>query len=251
MRRTCTALLLLVAGCTDAAIAPIEPDVDNSKADGSSSRLEFVDRSRLDMEEPSDLVRVDNELFAVSDRHSKIYKIDPDGDADVHLNIDGNDLEALAYDNKRDQFLIADELKAKIYWIDKNGHRESSLELDDADDGNSGIEGLVIGANDHIFAVKEKDPSRIYELDDDGEVVDDKKIDFARDISAITYNTKDRHLYVLSDEEHELYRLDADWDVDRSWKLPLDHPEGIAFDGDTLYVVSDSEERIYTFEMTR
>ena len=245
------ALPALLAACAGADLQTIEPDFDNSKADGNPARLEFVDRSRLEMTEPSDLVLVDHELYAVSDAHSKIYKVNGDGDAKEYMNVDGTDLEALAYDKKLKQFLIADEAKAKVYWINADGQREASLEIDNADDGNSGIEGLVVAPNDHLFALKEKDPSRLYEMDADGNLITSKKLEFARDFSAVTYNAMDRHLYVLSDEEHKLYRLDASWDKDRSWKLPLDHPEGIAFDGSTLYVVSDSEARIYTFELTQ
>ena len=57
------------------------------------------------------------------------------------------------------------------------------------------------------------------------------------------------HLYVLSDEEHKLFRLDNDFHKITSWKLPVKHPEGLAFDGDTVYVASDSEERLYVFEL--
>jgi uncharacterized protein YjiK len=167
----------------------------------------------------------------------------------VFLDVEGTDLEALAYDKKRDEFLIADETRAKVWYIDDGGRRHDPIEIEDADDGNSGIEGLAVAPNGHVFAVKEKDPSRIYELDEDGDLETAKKVDFTDDLSAITYNASDRHIYVLGDEEHTLYRLDSDWDVDRAWKLPLDHPEGIAFDGDTLYVVSDTEARIYTFEL--
>lgn len=239
----------MLTACAESAPESIDPFIDNSKADGSSAHLEFVDRSRLDMDEPSDLVIVRDKLYAVSDKHSKIYEVSPDGDADVQLDVEGTDLEALAYDGKRDEFMIADESKAKIWSIDSTGRRHDSIELDSADDGNSGIEGIIVAPDGHLFAVKEKAPARIYELDDNGELVDSKKIDFASDLSAITYNPSDHHLYVLSDEEHTLYRLEHDWDVDRAWTLPLKHPEGLAFDGDRLYVVSDSEARIYTFDL--
>jgi uncharacterized protein YjiK len=74
-------------------------------------------------------------------------------------------------------------------------------------------------------------------------------VEFANDLSAITYNDDDDHLYVLSDEDHSLYRLDKHWNADRAWKLPVDHPEGVAFDGSTVYVVTDNDHRIYTFEL--
>ena len=249
--RTPCALLVALAACTDAGPGTIEPYLDNSKADGHPSHLEYIDRARTDMEEPSDLVRVGNKLFAVSDQHSKIYEVDPgNGDSEEYVNIDGHDLEALGYDHTRNEFLIADELKAKIWTIDEDGNRHDSIEIENADDGNSGIEGIVVrSTDDHLFAVKEKDPARIYELEIDGTLIDSKKVDFAKDLSGVSYNASDKHVYVLSDEDHSLFRLDKNWDPDRAWKLPVDKPEGLAFEGNTLYIVSDSENRIYTFEL--
>ena len=64
-----------------------------------------------------------------------------------------------------------------------------------------------------------------------------------------TYNADDHHIYALSDEDHALYRLDSQWNVDTAWKLPIKHPEGVAFDGRLVYIASDSEQRLYMFEL--
>jgi len=239
----------MLSACATADPLPIDPFLDVNKGDGHPARLHQVDRSKLDMDEPSDLVLVDGDLFAVSDQHSKIYKVQPDGDAHEYLNIDGHDLEAIGYDDRRGGFMIADESRAKIWRLDAEGARIESIELDSASDGNSGIEGIVIGAEGHLFVVKEKDPARIYELDGNDTLLRSEKIEFATDLSAITYNPDDNHLYVLSDEDHALYRLDKHWNADRAWKLPVEHPEGVAFDGTTVYFVTDGDHRIYTFEL--
>jgi uncharacterized protein YjiK len=248
MRRAAFALVTLSA-CATAESVPIDPFLDSSKGDGHPARLERRDRSRLDVDEPSDLVLAAGKLYAVSDRHSKIYEVDPDGDAHEHMNVQGTDLEAIGFDTASGEFLVADESRAKIWGLDADGDRRYSIELPNADDGNSGIEGIVVADNGHLFVVKEKNPARIYELDTDGELVDSEKIEFADDLSAITYNPDDDHVYVLSDEEQSLYRLDKDWNADRAWKLPVAHPEGVAFDGNLLYIVSDGDDRIYTFEL--
>ena len=104
------------------------------------------------------------------------------------------------------------------YDINNNGILEageppiagSPIELRDAEDGNSGIEGLAFDDDGHLFVAKEKDPARIYELDEDGEILHDTKIEFADDLSALAWNSEDGHLYALSDEEHSLYKLDHD-----------------------------------------
>ena len=248
MRRICSALVLLSVGCATGVGGEIEPFVGGSKADGSSERLNTVDRYRLDIDEPSDLTLVDGDLYAISDKHSRIYQVTHKGRTKDTTDIQGTDMEALSFDNKHNAFIVGDESTGKVWRIEDNGTRSHPIELDDTEDGNSGIEGLAYDDDGHLFVAKEKNPARIYELDDDGDVLHDTKIEFADDLSALAWNSEDGHLYALSDEEHTLYKLDHDLDIDTAWKLPIDHPEGLAFDGDRIFVVSDSEERLYELE---
>lgn len=242
-----TISLLLLVGCTAQPVS-VEPFVNDGKADGLPQRLHLIDDHRLHAPEPSDLAFADGKLYTVSDRVSNIYQIDEDGDVEDELNVQGRDLEAIAVD-ELGQFYVADESRAKIWRLFADGSRDIEIELEDAADGNSGIEGMAFDERGHLFVAKEKDPARIYELDAEGNVLADTKIHFADDLSALAYNPADKHLYALSDEEHALWRLDSDLDKMTGWRLPVPHPEGIAFDGSTLYVASDSEERLYVFEL--
>lgn len=244
-----TLLLLLLAGCTTEQL-DIAPSEDDSKADGLAKHLKLQDDHRLHVDEPSDLAFANGKLYTVSDRHSNIYRIDDDGDVKDEIGVRGTDLEALAVDDDG-RFYIADESTGKIWRLHDNGDRDKEIELDDVDDGNSGIEGLAFDDDNHLFVAKEKDPARIYELDTDGEVVDVKRIDFADDLSALAFNPDDGHVYALSDEEHALFRLDKNLKKKTKWELPIEHPEGIAFsdDGSTVYIASDSEERLYIFDL--
>lgn len=230
--------------------APIEAFIDNSKADGKSIKLHKQDDFKLDVDEPSDLAIDDGDLYTVSDRHSKAYRISTkDGDIKDEINLEGSDIEAIAFDADGTLF-YADESSGKVWRTDKDGERKGDpIEL--VDDHNSGIEGLAFDDDGHLFVAKEKDPARIYELDTDGGTLDDEKVDFADDLSALAFDPESGKLYALSDQERTLFLLDHELEVDKAWKLPIEHPEGIAFDGDTLYVVSDSEERLYVFEIER
>ncbi|MBA3392017.1 MAG: SdiA-regulated domain-containing protein [Deltaproteobacteria bacterium] len=247
-----TASLLLVASaaaCAAGEPGEIEPFYESSKADGNRPRLRVIDDDRLHVDEPSDLVRVGDQLYTVSDVRSKIYAITRGGNVEEEIDVEGQDLEAIAYDRHHDELVIADEATGKIWRVGFDGKRHDSIEIEGADDGNSGIEGLTFDDDDHLFVAKEKDPARIYELGRDGEVLHDKKIDFTEDLSALSWNPQDGHLYALGDHDHALYQLDHDLDVVYSWRLPIEHPEGLAFDGDRLFIVSDSDERIYEFEL--
>lgn len=247
-RWNCALIATLAIGCAPASPTEIVPFAQSGKADGLPDRLRALDDHRLHVAEPSDLAFAAGALYTVSDAHSKIYEIDDDGDVMSELDIEGRDLEALAVD-RAGEFLVADESRAKIWHIDGEGYRHDPIEIAAADDGNSGIEGLAFVASGHLVVAKEKDPARLIELDASGEQLRDEKIHFAADLSALAYNRDDRHLYALSDEDHALYRLDADWQVATAWRLPVKHPEGLAFDGSLVYVASDAEERLYVFEL--
>lgn len=247
--RLVSTLLATVAGCAVADDAPIEAFIDNSKADGHSIKLHKQDDFKLDIDEPSDLAIFDGHLFTVSDRHSTVYRISRDGDTKDELNVQGTDIEALAFDDEGHLFL-ADESDGKIWRVDSDGDRKGDpIEL--IDDHNSGIEGLAFDDDGRLWAAKEKDPARIYSYQLDTGELDHEKVEFASDLSALTFDPSDGHLYALSDEDRTLFRLDRKLGVDKAWKLPIEHPEGIVIEDDTLYVVSDSEERLYVFDIDR
>jgi uncharacterized protein YjiK len=241
-------ILVAVCGCAPVAEDTIDPYYESTKSDGARPKLKLREDHKLHVDEPSDLAFAHGKLYTVSDRHSKIYEISNDGDVEDELDVAARDLEALAVDGNG-RFAIADESDTKVWFVDKDGERTHAFEVDDVDDGSSGIEGLAFDDDGHLYIAKEKDPARIYELDKDGHEVARKKIELADDLSALAWNPRDGHLYALSDIERSLFRLDKDFDADAAWRLPVEHPEGIAFDGKSLYVVSDSEERIYEFEL--
>ena len=243
-----SALLVALVGCTSSAPLEIAPDEINEKADGMATHLKLKDDHRTDIDEPSDLAVRNGKLYAVSDRHSKIYELDNDGDIEDVIEVEGTDLEAIALDDDG-RFYIGDESKATIWRLDSDGERKESFEIETTD-GNSGIEGLAFDNDGHMLVAKEKNPATIIILDaDDGDEKDRVKLDFADDLSGLTWNPDDDHLYALSAVEHKLWRLDGDFDKITSWNLPIEEPEGLAFDGKTLYVASDSEERLYVFEL--
>ena len=250
LRLVSTLLATVVAGCAAAGDVDIEAFIDNSKGDGHSIKLHLDDDFKIDVAEPSDLAIKGGDLYTVSDRHSKIYRISTkDGDVKDELNLEGTDIEAIAFAADGTLF-YADESSGKIWQTDDDGERKGDpIEL--VDDHNSGIEGLAFDEDGHLWVAKEKDPARIFELDTDGGELDNEKVDFADDLSALAIDPETGKLYALSDQDRTLFLLDKKLEVDKAWKLPIEHPEGIAFDGDTLYVVSDSEARLYVFDVER
>lgn len=247
-RPTCI-ILVAVGGCATAAPGEIPPYFESSKADGARASLRYEDRTRIDVDEPSDLAIADGHLYTVSDAHSKIYRLSRGGRVKDTIDVAARDLEGLAVDPLTGLFAIADEHDDRVWFVDADGERRFSFEVDGVPDGNSGIEGLAFDPEGRLYVAKEKDPARIYLLDADGAELARVTVEFASDLSALAWNPADDHLYALSDVDRALFRLDHDLAPDLAWRLPIDHPEGIAFDGTTLYVVSDSEERLYELEL--
>jgi uncharacterized protein YjiK len=244
----CSAVAAMLVGCASRTPIEIEASEVNDKADGLPTKLKLQDDHGTDIDEPSDLAFRKGKLYAVSDRHSKIYELDDDGDVQDVRDVEGTDLEALGVDDE-DRFYVGDESAAKIWRVDSDGNRKESFEIDTTD-GNSGIEGMAFDDDGHLFVAKEKNPATIIVLDaGDGDEKDRKHIDFADDLSALSWNPEDGHLYALSATEEKLWRLDSDFDKITSWDLPVEEPEGLAFDGKTVYVASDAEERLYVFEL--
>lgn len=239
--------ILLFAGCATSERIEITPDVQSSKADGLPSKLHLVDDHHVHVDEPSDLVIKNGKLYVVSDRHSRIYEIDDDGDVRGSLDVEGEDLEALALDHAG-AFYIGDESRAKVWRLTPSGERDKEFAIDTTDD-NSGIEGLAFDPDGNMLVAKEKSPAMIIRLDAEGTEIDRTQLGYADDLSALTWNEQDDHLYALSAEEKKLFRLDADFDRITSWKLPIESAEGLAFTGDTLYIVSDGEQRLYELEL--
>lgn len=242
------AVAVCAVGCAADDARTLTPFTQSDKADGLPDVLTLVDHHKIHVDEPSDLAVKDGVVFTVSDRHSTIYALDPFGDVDAKLPVHGSDLEALAVDNDG-RFYIGDEQAGAVWRIAPDGSREAKFTIPGTRDGNSGIEGLTFNAQGHMFVAKEKHPARIIELTAQGEELANTKIEFANDLSALAFNPSDGQLYALSDEDHALYRLDRDLRPVTGWRLPFDHPEGLAFDGSTVYIASDSEARLYVFEL--
>ena len=213
-------------------------------------RLVAEDDFGLDFPEASGLAWVDDALVAVSDAKGAIYGVDPaDGERRARLAIGFTDLEAIAFDTVTREFLIAPEGRGAILRLSAEGTQVSTNGVKWADDGNSGLEGLAVRADDgHVFAAKEKDPAQIAEYDENGRQVRRVDVDFASDLSELAL-ADDGFLYALSDEDQALFRLDADMNVLRTWPLPMKHPEGLAVHAGRVYVANDGEDRLYVFRL--
>lgn len=234
--------LIATVGCAQPTV--IAASFDDSKSDRPAEVLVELDDWKAHVDEPSDLAYRDGILYLVSDAHAKIYSLDlATGERDDFAVDHAHDLEALAVIG--DEWLVADESNAKVWRVDKKGNRHDAIEIEEAEDANSGIEGLAVDPAGRLLVAKEKDPARLIELG--GETPYETKVHWAKDLSALTFH--DAHYWALSDEDHTLFRLDDSLAPEAGWVLPIDNPEGLVFAGSTLFICSDAEERIYSYRM--
>lgn len=113
---------------------------------------------------------------------------------------------------------------------------------------NKGFESLAWNPTRGTYlAITEKNPVWIFELDTAFRVVNRQRLQGPSDVSGLAW--KDNRLFLLSDEDHAVYRLNAaNFEAEARVDLGILNPEGLVFSGRHLVVVSDDEQRMYRFE---
>ncbi|MBB2496946.1 SdiA-regulated domain-containing protein [Aquipseudomonas ullengensis] len=217
-------------------------------------------------------------LFTVTNKNSEIVELSLDGKILRRVPMTGfGDPEAIEYIST-DVYVITDERQQRLFRV----HLSDDTAFVDAADseqlslgiglnGNKGFEGLAYDAANHrLFAAKERDPVRIYEIHGFPQVdaarpfsvhiVDDPERDarlFVRDLSSLQYDERTNHLLALSDESRLVLELNADGKPisalsllggQHGLKKGVPQAEGVAMDDQgTLYLVSEPN-LFYVFE---
>ena len=71
----------------------------------------------------------------------------------------------------------------------------------------------------------------------------------AQDYSGMDYDEVDNVLWIVSDQEEEVYRYDLSGVLLDSYPINVDKAEGIAFDNinKLIYIVSDSADSLFIY----
>lgn len=207
-----------------------------------------------------------NSLLAVTNRPARIIQLDKRGNV-IKLfplpNINDPESISLGWENN---YLIAEERLRKITPItlsltDGRYQRQSpTLELDVGDKKNNGLEGVAFSkASGTLFVANEKNPAVIFKIEGFNlphHPLKIKKIySSSNDISGLTWSDSRQRLYVLSDETKSLVEMDSTGKVFRESDLSdfaqtIAQPEGVAIEGNTLYVVSEPH-CFYAFDIVK
>jgi len=139
-----------------------------------------------------------------------------------------------------------------IVLLNKKGEEQKYFQLNIGKNSNSGVEGVSYNSeNGHFFVIKEKDKGLLLDLDSDFKEISRKKLNFAKDYSGIFYEKTNKHLWILSDESRLLAECDLLGNAINKYKVKVRNPEGLSIDfaNKKIYIVSDSAEKLYVFEV--
>ncbi|MBZ0182095.1 MAG: SdiA-regulated domain-containing protein [Melioribacteraceae bacterium] len=237
-----TLLLLLFFGCTN-----------KKETKDNLSDLTFLKSVKLQIPEPSGITFFNNSLWIVSDDESSIFNVDTLGNILNTIPVDGKDLEGIT--NTSDSVIVIIlERDRKVIALDLDGKELHSKTIDITGELNYGLEG--IGFNQvkrNFYVLNEKNPLLIIELDENFEELSRKEIQFAKDISGITYDENRDVYWVTSDESNSINFCNHNFEVIKEYKVNIPQIEGIAIDlvKNRLYVVSDRTESLYIYQINR
>lgn len=202
----------------------------------------------IEVTEPSDIClnpHNPKHYFVASD-DGYLHEMNREGKITRTADFKGLDVEAVCM--MGDDLLVVEEFTRKINVFDsKTLELKRSIVIPYGGGRNKGYEAIAYNPlKDVVVLTTEKSPSWIFELDKNLNVVNQFEIKISRDISAATFYND--HLWLLSDEDRTVFKLNEKYEVIQSWIVPVINPEGMAFDEDgTLLILSDNMQRLYFF----
>jgi len=219
------------------------------KESTNTSQLELLNSYSIDVPEPSGLAISGNVLYTVSDNTNNVYKLSTSGLVLQTIEFDGNDLEGVSsYTNGK--LLLAEERTKNIVELSITTGQSTSHQMNyDNDEANAGIEGVAYNSSEEIiYFLNEKNPDKLFKLNNNFNVVQSYNLNFANDYSGIFYDASLNLLWIVSDESQTINKCTLEGELLDSYSINVNKPEGIAVTNDKIYIVSDSQERLYVFQ---
>ncbi len=222
----------------------------NSNATPIQFELELVNSVNINVPEPSGLAinSSENILYVVSDHTAKVYALSPEGDLIQTFNYVGNDLEGVSTFTGN-KLLLAEERSKEIVEFDMITGNISRHSINYTNnDENSGIEGVAFKENDGTtFILNEKDPGKLFRLRADFTIIVEYELTFANDYSGLCYDQILNVLWIVSDQNKTLNKCTLNGELIKKYSIPVSKAEGVAVTNENIYIVSDSENKLYTF----
>lgn len=214
-------------------------------------KIKYSKTFNTNVPEPSDACLSSNGqcLFVISD-NGFLFETDLEGKILRQSNVVGIDFEAICLANNL--LYISDESSRKIYCVNPSDLTlNKTFNLTYTGARNSGFEALAFNEiNKSFYIVSEKSPIVIRVYNEQFQQINEINFDATSDISSAFYYQN--NLWLLSDDEHLILKLDANYKVQNQYDIKILNPEGffINKEGD-LTVVSDDMAKLYQFEATQ
>ena len=217
-----------------------------------SLKLNLIQSIDLEVSEPSGLTLNEDKtaLYTVSDPpDNRVYKLDLEGNVIKTLNYVGTDLEGISFDGRDGTLWVVEESLYEIVHLDTNGVELDRYVIDFTGVSGNGFEGITL-MDGRFFVLNEAQPGTLLEIDSLFQIVDTETLSFAMDYSGICLNDSTGELMVVSHKSQELFVLDSLQAVSKSASLDIDQAEGLDYDegSNRLYIVSDSEEKLFVYD---
>lgn len=212
--------------------------------------LKYTAWATLHISDASGITKAGNHYYIANDKGG-LYEVDGMGKI-IRYKEMGWDNEDVCF--AYGHLFITDESARRIFEVDTQTLKTISEHvIQYAGPRNLGLESLAYVADkDEFVAISEKQPSVLFVMDKNFNVLSQFRIEGFDDISGATYYN--HKLYIMSDEDHKIIKVDPknltpdDFSWEEEWDIPIYNPEGICFDEDgTMRIVSDQCRRLYIF----
>lgn len=210
--------------------------------------LTLIGVHSLSVGEPSGLAysAKTGSLYMVSDSRQEIFIIDTTGKVLSSIPVAATDLEGITLSANADTFYVVEETASQISRFLPNGAKVSSQPVLVRTDPKHALEGITLDGSGHLIVLNEKWPAVLVEFSGTTEV---RRISLTEtsDISDICYDSATDAWWVISDESRKVLKYSRSGTLLGVWASPLEQGEGIAFIGNRMYLVSDSDAKLYVF----
>ena len=212
--------------------------------------LEPIKVVNLNISEPSGITSFNNSLYIVSDKNGTIYKTSLEGEILKKIKLKYHDLEGITINKVTQNFWVVDESKRTLISLDSTGNFLQKIKVKGKQqDKNNGLEGVCfVESTNSLIVINEKQPKQLLALNLKGKITNKIDFNFSHDISGICFDNKSATFWIVSDESQSIYNITTKGAFIKSYKIPVDKAEGVVIYNDKLFVVSDSQNKLYIFK---
>jgi len=209
--------------------------------------LKAVKKVNLPFSEPSDICYYDHHYFFACD--NGFLRITNDSFRVLKkIGFEGADLEGVWADEKH--IYLSNESGREIITLNRSDYSVlNHFPVEYHGGRNLGLESLTRDPEGNYYSAGEKEPVQLMKWNAGLQMTESRELEGYNDISGMTWH--DGYLYILSDEDQTVTKVNSDYTVNKRWKIPVYNPEGICFNPQgQLLICSDRMSKLYVFNLT-